>query len=169
MAEEDKEGASRTKTSIDGTTGPLTYEYLLNCEEDGQSSFGNHVTSILEANDLRDQIKIVAACMKNSSPEMAYEKLDPEGLSLSTNASEVHRPNQNCTLPNQMAGGGKVEDPSLSEQRDFFMDPLGSMKATLAVPAVAVKRKRDNKRNRDPVVAVKRKRDNKRKRDPVSS
>ena len=35
MAEEDKEGASRTKTSIDGTSGPLTYEYLKNCEDDG--------------------------------------------------------------------------------------------------------------------------------------
>ena len=98
-----------------------------------------------------------------------YKKIDPEGLSLSTNASDVNRPNQSCTLPTQMAGGGKVEDPSLSKLRDFFEDPLGSMKATLAVPAVAVKRKRDNKRNRDPVVAVKRKRDNKRKRDPVSS
>jgi hypothetical protein len=32
---EDKEGGSRTKTSIDGTSGPLTYEYLLNCEHDG--------------------------------------------------------------------------------------------------------------------------------------
>ena len=98
-----------------------------------------------------------------------YEKLDPEGLSLSKNASEVNRPNQNCTLPTQMAGGGKVEDPSLSEHRDFFMDPLGAMKATLACPEVAVKTMRDNMRNRDPPVAGKRKRDNKRKRDPVSS
>jgi hypothetical protein len=79
MTEEDKEGGSRIKTSIDGTSGPLTYGYLLNCEEDGQSFFGNHVTSILEANDLRDQIKKVAVCMKKSSPEMdgTYKKLEP--------------------------------------------------------------------------------------------
>ena len=169
MTEEDKEGGSRTKTSIDGTTGPSTYEYLLNCEDDGQSSFGNHVQSILEANDFRDQIKKVADCMKNSSPEMdgTYEKLDPEELSLSTNDSEVHRPNQSYSMSTQMASGGKVEDPSLSELRDFFMDPLGSMKATLAVPAVAVKRKRDNQRKSEPLVAVKRKRERKRKRDPM--
>ena len=80
-----------------------------------------------------------------------YEKLDPEGLSLSTNASEVHRPNQNCTLSTQMASGGKVEDPSLSALRNFFKEPLGPMKPTLACPVVAVKRKRDNKRKRDPV------------------
>ena len=121
MTEEDKEGGSRTKNSIDGTTGPLTYQYLLNWEDDGQSSFGNHVTSILEAPDFRDQIKKVAVCMKNSSPEMAgtYEKLDPEGLSLSTNVSDINRPNLNCTLSTQMASGGKVEDPSLSALRNF--------------------------------------------------
>ena len=47
-----------------------------------------------------------------------------------------------------MANGDKVMDPSL---RDFFKEPLGRMKPTLAVPLVAVKRKRDNKRKRDPL------------------
>ena len=47
-----------------------------------------------------------------------------------------------------MANGDKDMDPSL---RDFFKEPLGPMKPTLAVPLVAVKRKRDNKRKRDPL------------------
>jgi hypothetical protein len=187
MTEEEKDDGGRIKNSINGTTGPCTYEYLLNCEEDGQSSFSYYGPTIVEAQDLRDQIKKFAVCIKNSSPEMdgTYKNIDPEGLSLSTNASDIYRPNQSCTLPTQMAGGGKVEDPSLSKLRDFFEDPLGTMRATLACPEVgvktkrdnmrnrdppvALKRKRDNKRNRYPLVAVKRKRDRKRKRDPVSS
>ena len=49
MTEEDKEVGCRTKKSINGTTGPCTYEHLLNCEEDGQSSFSYNGPTIYEA------------------------------------------------------------------------------------------------------------------------
>ena len=71
------------------------------------------------------------------------------GLSLSsTNFSEDN--GSPGSLMTQMAGADKDVDPRPSH-RDFFMEPLGPMKPTLAVPLVAVKRKRDKKRKRDPL------------------
>jgi len=75
------------------------------------------------------------------------ENIASQGLSLlSTNLSEENV--SPGSLMTHMASGDTDVDPSL---RDFFMEPLGPMKPTLAVPLVAVKRKRDNKRKRDPL------------------
>lgn len=105
----------------------------------------------MEAQDFRDQVKKIAGYQKiGSSLESIRtdEYLPSQGLSLmSTNFSEDN--GSPFGLMTQMASADKDVDPSPS-LRDFFKEPLGSKIPTLACPVVAVKRKRDNKKKRDP-------------------
>jgi hypothetical protein len=97
-----------------------------------------------------EQLKKLAGYQKIGSSSESIrtnEYLASQGLSLMrTNLSEEN--GSPGSLMTQMAGADKDVDPSLT---DFFNMPLGPMTQTLAGPAVAGKRKRDIKNERDPV------------------